>query len=42
MTYTLTITDIHGTRTETYPTLEMAERAFRVLSEYSIVTKNWK
>ena len=41
MAYTLKITDPHGTRTESYPTLEMAERAFRVLSEYSTVTKEW-
>lgn len=36
--FILTITDIHGTREEPYPTREMAERAVRVLSEYSTVT----
>jgi hypothetical protein len=44
MTYSLTITDLLGTRIETYPTLEMAERAYRVLTDYSEtnVTKKWE
>ena len=33
--YILTITDVHGTRQEPYSTRETAERAIRVLSEYS-------
>ena len=35
MIYILTITDQHGTRQEPYATREAAERAARVVAEYS-------